>query len=76
MATFRNIAVSLLYHVGVTEITRTLKAITRDRTRMFSYLRYETGITNDFADPVGRTRRGPVADQDDLDVAGAEDGMP
>ena len=38
MATFRNIAVSLLYHAGVTEITRTLQAITRDRTRMLSYL--------------------------------------
>jgi len=38
MATLRNIAVSLLYHAGVTEITRTLQAITRDRTRMLSYL--------------------------------------
>jgi predicted transposase YbfD/YdcC len=38
MATFRNIAVSLLYHAGVTEITRTLQAITRDRTRMLGYL--------------------------------------
>jgi len=38
MATFRNIAVSLLYHAGVTEITRTLQAIGRDRTRMLSYL--------------------------------------
>jgi len=38
MATFRNIAVSLLYHAGVTEITRTLQAIARDRTRMLSYL--------------------------------------
>jgi predicted transposase YbfD/YdcC len=38
MATFRNIAVSLLYHAGVTEITRTLQAITRDRTRILSYL--------------------------------------
>src|ERR1017187_7431307 len=37
MATFR-IAVSLLYHVGVTEITRTLQAIGRDRTRMLRYL--------------------------------------
>jgi len=37
MATFR-IAVSLLYHAGVTEITRTLQAIGRDRTRMLSYL--------------------------------------
>jgi predicted transposase YbfD/YdcC len=38
MATFRNIAVSLLYLAGVTEITRTLQAIGRDRTRMLSYL--------------------------------------
>jgi predicted transposase YbfD/YdcC len=38
MATLRNIAVSLLYHAGVTEITRTLQAIGRDRTRMLSYL--------------------------------------
>jgi hypothetical protein len=38
MATFRNIAVSLLYLSGVTEITRTLQAIGRDRTRMLSYL--------------------------------------
>jgi len=32
------VAVVLLYHAGVTEITRTLQAITRDRTRMLSYL--------------------------------------
>ncbi|MGH7733406.1 MAG: ISAs1 family transposase, partial [Gemmatimonadales bacterium] len=38
MATFRNIAVSLLYLAGVTEITRTLQAIGRDRNRMLSYL--------------------------------------
>jgi predicted transposase YbfD/YdcC len=38
MATCRNIAVSLLYLAGVTEITRTLQAIGRDRTRMLSYL--------------------------------------
>jgi predicted transposase YbfD/YdcC len=38
MATFRNIAVSVLYHAGITEITRTLQAIGRDRTRMLSYL--------------------------------------
>ncbi|MGH3169748.1 MAG: hypothetical protein ACRDN0_28190, partial [Trebonia sp.] len=37
MATFRNIAVSLLYLAGVTEITRTLQAITRDRNRILSY---------------------------------------
>lgn len=38
MATFRNIAISLLYLAGVAEITRTLQAIGRDRTRMLSYL--------------------------------------
>jgi hypothetical protein len=38
MATFRNIAVSLLHHAGVTEITRMLQAIARDRTGMLSYL--------------------------------------
>jgi predicted transposase YbfD/YdcC len=38
MATFRNIAVSLLYLAGVTEITRTLQAIERDRTRILNYL--------------------------------------
>ena len=38
MATFRNLAISLLYLAGVTEITRTLQAIGRDRTRMLSYL--------------------------------------
>jgi predicted transposase YbfD/YdcC len=38
MATIRNIAVSLLYHAGVTEITRTIQAIARDRNRILSYL--------------------------------------
>ena len=38
MATLRNLAVSLLYLAGVTEITRTLQAIGRDRNRMLSYL--------------------------------------
>ena len=38
MATCRNIAVSLLYLADVTEITRTLQAIGRDRARMLSYL--------------------------------------
>ena len=38
MATLRNLAVSLLYLAGVTEITRTLQAIGRDRTRMLDYL--------------------------------------
>ena len=33
MATLRNIAISLLHLAGVTEITRTLQRITRDRTR-------------------------------------------
>ena len=37
-ATFRNLAVSLLYLAGVTQITRTLQAIGRDRTRMLNYL--------------------------------------
>jgi predicted transposase YbfD/YdcC len=38
MATLRNLAISLLYLAGVTEIIRTLQAIGRDRTRMLSYL--------------------------------------
>ncbi len=38
MATLRNLAVSLLHLAGVTEITRTMQAITRERTRMLSYL--------------------------------------
>jgi hypothetical protein len=38
MAAFRNLAVSLLYLAGVTQITRTLQAIGRDRTRMLNYL--------------------------------------
>ena len=38
MATLRNLAISLLYLVGVTQITRTLQAIGRDRTRMLNYL--------------------------------------
>jgi predicted transposase YbfD/YdcC len=38
MAAFRDIAVSLLYRAGVTEITRTIQAIGRDRTRILSYL--------------------------------------
>ena len=38
MATLRNLAVSLLYLSGVTEITRTLQAITRDRNRLLDYL--------------------------------------
>jgi hypothetical protein len=38
MATFRNLAISLLYLAGVTEITRTLQAIGRDRTRILDYL--------------------------------------
>lgn len=38
MATFRNLAVSLLYLAGVTQITRTLQAIGRDRTRVLNYL--------------------------------------
>lgn len=38
MATCRNIAISLLYLAGVTEVIRTLQAIGRDRTRMLAYL--------------------------------------
>ena len=38
MATLRNMAVSLLHLAGVTEITRTVQAITRDRARLLSYL--------------------------------------
>jgi hypothetical protein len=38
MATLRNLAISLLYLAGVTEITRTLQAVGRDRTRILDYL--------------------------------------
>jgi predicted transposase YbfD/YdcC len=38
MATLRNLAISLLYLSGVTEITRTLQAIGRDRNRILGYL--------------------------------------
>ena len=38
MATFRNIAISLLHVAGITEITRTLQAITRDRNRALNVL--------------------------------------
>ena len=38
MATLRNLAVSLLYLSGVTETTRTLQAIARDRNRVLDYL--------------------------------------
>ena len=38
MATLRNMAISLLHLAGVTEITRTVQAITRDRARLLSYL--------------------------------------
>ena len=38
MAIFRNIAISLLYLAGITEITRTLQAISRDRTRLLKFL--------------------------------------
>ncbi len=34
----RNLAISLLYLAGVKEVTRTLQAIARDRTRMLDYL--------------------------------------
>lgn len=38
MAMLRNLAVSLVYISGVTEITRTLQAIARDRNRVLGYL--------------------------------------
>jgi predicted transposase YbfD/YdcC len=38
MATLRNLAISLLYLAGVTEVTRTLQAIARDRNRLLDYL--------------------------------------
>ena len=38
MATLRNLAISLLYLSGVTQITRTLQAITRDQNRILDYL--------------------------------------
>lgn len=38
MATLRNLAIGLLYLAGVTEITRTLQAIARDRNRLLDYL--------------------------------------
>jgi predicted transposase YbfD/YdcC len=38
MATLRNLAISLLYLSGATEITRTLQAIGRDRNRILDYL--------------------------------------
>jgi hypothetical protein len=75
MATFRNIAVSLLYHAGVTEITRTLQAIGRDRTHMLSYLRNETGITNDFADPVAFRDVQVAGVFDSRDDGGADGGQ-
>ncbi len=42
----------LLYLAGITEITRTLQSISRDATASSASSRYETRITNDFADPV------------------------
>jgi len=38
MATLRNLAISLPYLSGVTEITRTLQAIARNRNRIIDYL--------------------------------------
>lgn len=38
MATLRNLAISLLYLAGVKDVTRTIQAIGRDRTRILSYL--------------------------------------
>ncbi len=45
IATFRNIAISLLHLAGITEINRTLQRITRDRTRAVLFLPYETQVT-------------------------------
>ena len=52
MATLRNLAVSLLYLAGVKDITRTLQAIARSEPACSITCRYETQISNDFADPV------------------------
>jgi len=38
LATLRNLAISLLYLAGVTEVTRTLQAIGRNQTRILEYL--------------------------------------
>ncbi len=38
MATLRNIAISVLHLAGITDITRTLQRITRDRTRALLFL--------------------------------------
>ena len=38
MATLRNIAISLLHLAGITKMTRTLQAISRDRTRVLSVI--------------------------------------
>lgn len=38
MATLRNLGISLLHLAGVTQITRTLQAIGRDRMRVLDYL--------------------------------------
>lgn len=38
MATLRNVAISLLHLAGITEITRTLQAISRDRMRMLNLI--------------------------------------
>jgi predicted transposase YbfD/YdcC len=38
MATLRNIGISLLHLAGITQITRTLQAISRDRMRMLSLI--------------------------------------
>ena len=36
MATLRNVAISVLHLAGITEIIRTLQAISRDRARVLS----------------------------------------
>jgi hypothetical protein len=52
MATLRNLAVSLLYPSGVTEITRTPQPISRNPNRMPDYLPLGDRISNDFGDPL------------------------
>lgn len=48
-----NIAISLLHLADLTEITRTLQISGATGPACSATYRYETGITNNFADPVG-----------------------
>ena len=52
MATLRNLAVSLLCLAGVTESPAPSRPSDATETACSTTYRYETGITNDFADPV------------------------